>query len=113
MPADLGQLREITAKYHQISVAQADGYNLVPGLDYCFENPGVGAMGYHYINTSLMDTVIDPLHPEAMVYAPMENGRLQLAAVEYIVPANAWDAEHTQPPTLYGRTFGYGAALGV
>ena len=98
----LADVREVTAAYHQVSAAQAAGYDLVPGLDYCFDNPGVGGMGYHYINVALLDTVIDPLHPEAMVYAPLPNGKLALGAVEYIVPAAAWDATHTQPPALFG-----------
>jgi hypothetical protein len=110
---ELGILRSVTARYHTIAEAQADNYDLVPGLDYCFDNPGVGGMGYHYINTSLLDITIDPLKPEALVYAPLSNEKLQLAAVEYIVPASAWDAVHSQPPTLYGQDFGLEQALGV
>jgi hypothetical protein len=109
----LGQVRDATEAYHEVSVAQAAGYNLVPGLDYCFDNPGVGGMGFHYINVALLDTVIDPLKPEAMVYAPRQNGSLALGAVEYIVPAAAWDAAHSQPPTLFGQVFGLEEALGV
>lgn len=48
-----------------------------------------------------------------MVYAPGPNGQLQLGAVEYIVPAAAWDAAHSQPPTLFGRTFELNQAFGV
>jgi len=109
----LDQVRDATEAYHNVSVAQADGYNLVPGLDYCFDNPGVGGMGYHYINVALLDTVIDPLKPEAMVYAPRPNGSLALGAIEYIVPAADWDAEHSQPPTLFGQVFGLDQDLGV
>jgi len=109
----LDQVRDATEAYHKLSVAQAAGYNLIPGLDNCFDNPGVGGMGYHYINGALLDTVIDPLTPEAMVYAPRPNGSLALGAVEWIVPAAAWDAEHLQPPTLFGQVFGLDQALGV
>ena len=109
----LDQVRDATEAYHQVSVAQAAGYNLVLGLDYCFDNPGVGGMGFHYINVALLDTVIDPLKPEAMVYATRPNGTLALGAVEYIVPAAAWDAGHSQPPTLFGQVFGLEEALGV
>ena len=76
-------------------------------------NPGVGGMGYHYINVALLDTVIDPLKPEAMVYDLRANGTLELGAVEYIVPAAGWDAMHSQPPTLFGQVFGLEQALGV
>jgi hypothetical protein len=109
----LDHVRDATAAYHQVSVAQAAGYNLVPGLDYCFDNPSVGGMGFHYINVALLDTVIDPLKPEAMVYALRQNGTLALGAVEYIVPAAAWDAGHSQPPTLFGQVFGLDQDLGV
>ena len=109
----LAQVRAVTAAYHNLGKTQADGYNLVPGLDYCFNNPGVGGMGYHYINVGLLDNIIDPLKPEAMVYAPGPNGTLALGAVEYIVPAAGWDAVHSQPPTLFGQVFGLEEALGV
>lgn len=109
----LDQVRDATDAYHRVSVAQAAGYFLVPGLEYCFDNPGVGGMGFHYINVALLDNVIDPLKPEAMVYAPGLNGTLALGAVEYIVPAAGWDAAHSQPPTLFGQVFGLEEALGV
>jgi hypothetical protein len=108
---DLAQVRSSTAGYHNIRTAQSAGYNLVPGLDYCFEDPGVGGMGFHYINVSLLDAVVDPRKPEALVYAPDNNGKLDLVAVEYIVPQSAWNA--TQPPVLFGRTFELNQALGV
>ena len=108
----LDQVRDATEAYHKVSAAQAAGYNLVPGLDYCFDNPGVGGMGYHYINVALLDNVIDPLKPEAMVYTTRPNGTLALGAVEYIVPAAGWDAVHSQPPTLFGQVFGLEASIG-
>jgi len=91
-----------------------DGYNLVAGLDQCFFNPGVGGMGYHLINGSLLDTTVEALRPEALVYQPGPDGRLHLGAVEYIVPAAAWDAEgHGHLPQVLGQTFHLNAPLGV
>ncbi len=111
---DLAQVRSATARFHRTEAAQAAGWDLVPGLDHCFENPGVGAMGVHYINTDLLDTDVDALSPEAMVYAPGPDGQLQLAAVEYIVPAEAWDAAgNPAPPALHGQSFHLNDALGV
>jgi hypothetical protein len=111
---ELAQLRAATAQYHRPEVAQAAGYDLVPGLDHCFNNPGVGGMGYHYINVSILDTTVELTRPEAMVYTPGRDGILQLGAVEYVVPAVAWDAEgHTHPPVLFGRFFHLNEALGV
>ena len=109
---ELAQVRAATAAFHDLSVAQAAGYQLLSFYSMCVTNPDLGAMGYHYINVSLIDLVVDPLHPEAMVYVPNESGELKFASVEYMVPAAAWDASHTEPPELFGQTFGYNAAAG-
>lgn len=110
----LAEVRTATAQFHRTEAAQAAGWDLVPGLDHCFDNPGVGGMGFHYINTDLLDTTLDPERPEAMVYTPGSNGKLRLGAVEYIVPAEAWDgAGNSDLPVLHGRTFHLNEALGV
>jgi len=109
----LDKVRDATEKFRKLSRAQAAGYNLVPGLDHCFDNPGVGGMGYHYINGDLLDATVNARKPEAMVYASRRNGKLELVAVEYIVDAVAWDAKHSGPPSLFGRTYELNTALGV
>jgi hypothetical protein len=111
--SDLAQLRAATAQYHRSEAAQAADYDLVPGLDHCFNNPGVGAMGFHYINVDLLDLELDPLQPEAMVYVPGPKGQLQLGAVEYIVPAEPWDAENDELPMVLGQHLHLNEALGV
>lgn len=112
--AELAQVRAATARFHQLETAQAAGYHLVDGLDHCFDNPGVGAMGYHYINVALLDLSLDPLQPEAMVYATNPNGHFKLGAVEYIVPAAEWDAAgNTEPPMVLGHHLHLNEALGV
>jgi hypothetical protein len=71
-------------------------------------------MGYHYINTGILDLTVDELQPEAMVYIPGPNGRLQLGAVEYIVPSAAWDAAgNIEPPIALGQSFHLNPTLGV
>ena len=110
---DLAKVRSATEKFRKIEAVQAAGYSLVPDLDHCFDNPGVGGMGFHYINTASLDTALDPLKPEAIVYAPDKNGKLQLAAVEYIVPAEPWDAENSELPQLLSQTFHLNEQLGV
>ena len=110
---ELARVRAATAKFHRPEAAKAAGYDLVEGLDYCFDNPGTGGMGFHYINTAILDTTVELLHPEAMVYTSSPNG-LQLGAVEYIVPAEPWDAAgNAEPPTLMGQHFHLNEALGV
>lgn len=111
--SDLAQVRAATAPLHQLAAAEEAGYQLIEGLDHCFDNPGVGAMGFHYINPDLLDLELDPRQPEALVYAPGVHGRLGLAAVEYIVPAEAWDAEHTELPEVLGHQLHLNPALGV
>jgi len=114
LAAQLAQVRAATARFHRTQAADAAGYVSVPGLDACFNNPGVGGMGFHLIKTSSLDLAVNVLEPEAMVYAPGPNGQLQLDAVEYIVPAAAWDAAgHTEPPSVLGQTFHLDAELGV
>jgi hypothetical protein len=100
--AAIAEVRAAVARYHRPSRAEAAGWGLVPGLDHCFTNPGVGAMGYHYIDTDqLGDPTLDPLRPEALVFVPGPTGRLRLGAVEYIVPTDLWP--HEAPPRVLGR----------
>lgn len=111
---ELANVRSATARFHRTEAAVAAGYELVPGLDHCFDNPGTGAMGFHYIHTVSLDTALDAEKPEALVYAPGPNGQLQLAAVEYIVPAEAWDgAGNAELPKLHGHSFHLNEELGV
>jgi hypothetical protein len=98
-----------TGRFHDLSKAQAAGYALLKDAAgiACIDNQPVGGMGVHYVNGSLVgDTVLDPEHPEALVYAPNAAGQLKLAALEYIVFRAAWeDAGNTSPPTMFGQEF--------
>jgi hypothetical protein len=111
---ELAKVRAVTAKFHRVEVARKAGYDLRDGLDHCFDNPGVGGMGFHYINTDILDLKLNALQPEAMVYAPGPRGQLNLGAVEYIVPAADWDAAgHTKPPFVLGHYLHLNKDLGV
>jgi hypothetical protein len=82
---DIAEIKRATAKFHNVQKALAAGY--LPA-EHCIAVPGVGAMGYHYVNPDLVDGVVDPLRPEVLVYQPSGEGRhLKLVAVEYFVPA--------------------------
>ena len=112
--SQLAPVRLATMQFRTTQAAQAAGYDLIPTLDHCFDNPGVGAMGYHYIDASSLDLELDATRPEAMVYAPQTNGDVKLAAVEYIVPAGPWDdAGNTMPPTVLGQHRHLNESLGV
>jgi hypothetical protein len=98
--ASLEGVRKATRQFHDVKKAEAAGYERF--LD-CFDLPGVGGMGQHYVQLNSLDANLDPLKPEAMVYEVKKNGRLRLGAVEYIVPVDAWNG--TNPPKLFGRSF--------
>jgi hypothetical protein len=104
----LALVRASTAAYHNLGIAQARGYSILADTagKTCIDEPGMGAMGVHYVNGDLVgDPAIRAWQPEAMVYAPTANGGLQLAAVEYVVIKSAWDANHSAPPSLFGHEF--------
>jgi hypothetical protein len=101
-----------TARFHDIDKAVAAGYTFrLPeiGGKTCIAQPGVGAMGVHMVNTSLLDTTLDATAPEALVYEP-HKGKLKLVAVEYVVFKSAWELAHgvgAAPPSMFGRTFDF------
>jgi hypothetical protein len=105
--SELAAVRAATAKYHDVSAALADGYQLgyrgvVTG---CISNPTAGAMGYHYFNWAKMD---DPAivegDPEVLVYHTADDGTLVLGAVEWVVHKPLWEqAGHTEPPVVFGQ----------
>lgn len=88
--AELAQVRQATAAYHDIERALADGYVQV--------SPCVDNMGYHFqrgLAGSADD--LDATAPEILVYAPRPDGGLRLVAVEYA----SWDPAST----LFGVAF--------
>jgi hypothetical protein len=102
----LAEVRATVAGYHNLDKALADGF--VP-ISECVELAGVGGMGFHYGQVPF-DNAVDYARPEALVYAP-QNGRLALAAVEYIIPQALWTS--ADPPSLFGREFHKNDALGI
>lgn len=97
------EARRATAKFHQVTHAEAAGYASTIDTLGCFENPGVGGMGLHYLNAGLLDDVPEADAPEALVYEMRPNGKLKLVALEYIVPIDAWEGQ--MPPSLFGQHF--------
>jgi hypothetical protein len=123
VPPELAAVRAATAKFHDISAAYAAGYTTQ--FEPCVENPGVGVMGIHARNESLMgDQLLDPLRPALLLYAPKSNGGYRLTGVEYFeivllrnpatnevapwISPNPWPSNYevvTLTPQLFGRTF--------
>lgn len=105
----LAGVREATSKFQQFEAAAPAGWGQ-PVLD-CMVNPGVGAMGQHYINVDVMNELApEEYAPELLVYEPQKNGRMRLVAVEWAVPIDAWGSE---PPALHGIEFHQNTNLGL
>ena len=75
LSAELARARAATAKYHDLSQAEADGYV----QDVCHVD------GCHWFNWDLYDGTFDVDHPEALNYVPTKDGGWRLVAVEYVV----------------------------
>ena len=80
-------VRNATTQYlDDVKAAAAAGYSPVLG---CVSGPDHGAMGVHYVNSSLVNGPIDPTQPQALIYEPSSNGQNKLVAVEFIILASA------------------------
>ena len=92
----LDALRQLTAPFHDVDSAQAQGYalfkNPLTAEDGCISSVQDGGMGYHYGRfNNLGDDSVSLLDPEFLVYAP-DNGprkdgvaRRRLAAFDYFI----------------------------
>ena len=103
-----------TARYRDPKKATGDGYEAfaippevggtpttgrgIPGDPTCFDSKD-GGMGVHYVKG--IDSALDRENPEALVYEINSGGRLDLVAVEYIVPEE--DVDPDNPPTMMGQ----------
>ena len=95
-----------TARFHDLDKAIDAGWSLeLPDTtgNTCIAEPGVGGMGVHMVDTSLLDGTIDATEPEALVYEKRPDGSLELAALEYVIFQADWHG--ASPPHLYGHPF--------
>lgn len=105
----LAGLKAATAPFHDLATAGRAGWNA--RITDCMAMPDSGGMGFHYANTALIDATPQQFAPELLVYAPRA-GRLQLVAVEYIVPFTFRPADG-EPPALHGVRFHQNFAFGL
>jgi len=91
----LKSVRQATARFNSTTQAIRAGY--LP-TDHCVAMPGVGGMGYHWVNPNHFseDGSWDPRAPQALLYATGPGGNVQLAGVEYIL------ADVGQPHPQFG-----------
>ena len=111
---DLAAARTALDKYHDPFTAIREGYlstvgcvafttaSTMNGMPY-----PVGGMGVHFINFSLVGPTLDPTKPQVLIYEPMADGTLKLAAAEWFMPYKAG----MKPPQLFGHQF-YGPMMG-
>ena len=96
-------VRDVTAQYKNVTVAENAGYALAFG---CVSGPDYGAMGLHYVNMGLvLDGEIDATRPEIVIYEPVGNGRVRLVGADFLVLADEWDKTHPSAPELMGQKF--------
>ena len=75
---ELQQARAATARYRDLKNAVKDGY---VDINVVSQN-----MGYHFMKMTNVDEKFDYRQPEILVYNKMDNGSMQLVAVEYAIP---------------------------
>jgi hypothetical protein len=97
---DLAAVRKATNRFHDVDRAVQAGW--LSALS-CFDLPGVGGMGQHYINGSLMNGTVTATKPQALVYE-VDGDELHLVAVEYIIPYSYVPAT-AEAPRLFGHAF--------
>ena len=97
----LAAVRHATARFHDVDRAVAAGY--APMLP-CFDKPGVGGMGQHYIMGSLIDGTVTATKPQALVYE-VDGDELNLVAVEYLIPYSPQHPAAGEAPRLFGQLF--------
>lgn len=75
------KVRAANDRFKDVAAAVAEGYAPIP----CASGLQGGAMGVHYVNGVLLkDGVVDIAKPEAVMYEPTADGKMDLVAVEYI-----------------------------
>jgi hypothetical protein len=99
----LNTVRNATERFKDVNAAVAEGYVLQFG---CVTGSDSGAMGMHYVNGALVASgVLDPMHPQIVIYEPQPDGTLQLIGADYLVIADVWNKSHSGPPEMMGQLF--------
>jgi hypothetical protein len=92
-------VRDANGRFKDVKVAVAEGYAPIP----CTSGIDGGAMGVHYVNGEyLKNEVPDIKRPQAVMYEPMPDGKMELVAVEYITSKG--------PASLEGQLFSFTGA---
>jgi hypothetical protein len=71
-------VRAVNDRFKDVSVAVSEGYAPIP----CASGVDGGAMGVHYVNAKLIGDGVDIKQPQAVMYEPKPDGKMELVAVE-------------------------------
>jgi hypothetical protein len=105
----LNRSREMAAKYINIEVAKAEGYQQ---LFECTTHDEHGTMGVHFIHhVRAGDGKLVLGVPDVLTYEPETDGSMQLVGMEYIVFEKDWKGEGI--PEFLGRTLQRKTTVGV
>jgi hypothetical protein len=91
-------VRAANDRFKDVAVAVSEGYAPIP----CASGVDGGAMGVHYVNATLIGDAVDIKHPQAVMYEPKADGKMELVAVEYITSKG--------PASLEGQLFNFNGA---
>jgi hypothetical protein len=89
------QVRAANDRFKDVAVAVSEGYAPIP----CASGVDGGAMGVHYVNATLIGETVDIKRPQAVMYEPKADGKMELIAVEYITTKG--------PASLGGQLFNF------
>jgi hypothetical protein len=89
------QVRTANDRFRDVAVAVAEGYAPIP----CASGADGGAMGVHYVKAALIGETVDIKQPQAVMYEPKADGKMELVAVEYITTKG--------PASLGGQLFNF------
>jgi hypothetical protein len=88
-------VRAANDRFRDVKVALAEGYAPIP----CASGIEGGAMGVHYVKAALIGESVDLKQPQAVMYEPKGDGKMELIAVEYITTKG--------PAELEGQLFNF------
>src|SRR5262249_50557301 len=89
-------VREATERFHDVKVAEAEGYALASVL---VRGGEFGACVPHSVTfPPAPEGVRAPPRREIVIYEPLPNGRLRLIGADYLVLASDWDSKNPAPP---------------
>lgn len=104
---EVNQLRATVENKNSFEDAYTAGYQTLAMSDIHPDGFFAG-MGYHFLNTDLLDDKFDPANPEAMLVYCNASGEYEIVGVEYIVtgtsPEDCPSGENCVPEGFTGAT---------